>query len=158
NGQVIDDRGRKLSYGELAPRASKLPAPQKVQIKADKDLKLIGHPVHRLDAVQKGNGTAQYGIDVRLPGMKFAALAASPVVGGKVKSVDDSRMRAMPNLQLVQLDDLVAVVGPDYWSAQKGLRALNISWDGGANAHLDSAEIMKELRATSERKGVEATS
>ena len=157
NGQVIDGGGRKLSYGELAPRAAKLPAPQKVQIKADKDLKLIGHSVHRLDAVQKGNGTAQYGIDVRLPGMKFAALAASPVVGGKVKSVDDSRMRAMPNLQLVQLDDLVAVVGPDYWSAQKGLRALAITWDGGANAKLDSAQIWKELRATSEQKGVEAT-
>src|SRR6201996_5252814 len=123
NGQVIDDAhgGRKLSYGELAPRAAKLPAPQKVTLKDDKDLKLIGHPVHRLDAIQKGNGTAQYGIDVRLPGMKFAALAASPVVGGKVGHVDSSKLAS--NLQLVQLDDMVAVVAPDYWSAQKGLRS-----------------------------------
>jgi isoquinoline 1-oxidoreductase beta subunit len=156
NGQVIDDAhgGRKLSYGELAPRAAKLPAPQKVTLKEDKDLKLIGHPVHRLDAVQKGNGTAQYGIDVRLPGMKFAALAASPVVGGKVGHVDAGKLAS--NLQLVQLDDLVAVVGPDYWSAQKGLRSLNISWDAGANGSLDSAQIWKELRETSAKKGVQA--
>jgi len=160
NGQVIDDAhgGRELSYGELAPHASKLPAPQNVQIKADKDLKIIGKPVHRLDAIEKGNGTAQYGIDVRLPGMKFAALAASPVVGGKVGHVDDSKMRSMPNLQLVALDDLVAVVGPDYWSALKGLRALNISWDDGPYGHIDSALIWKDLRATSEKKGVEAVS
>ena len=160
NGQVIDDAhgGRKLSYGELAPHASRLPAPQKVQIKDDKDLKIIGKPVHRLDAIEKGNGTAQYGIDVRLPGLKFAALASSPVVGGKVGHVDDSKMRSMPNLQLVALDDLVAVVGPDYWSALKGLRALNITWDGGPNSYLDSAQIWKELRATSQKKGIEAVS
>ncbi len=157
-GQVIDDAhgGRKLSYGELAPRAAKLPAPQNPKIKDDKDLKLIGRSVHRLDAVQKGNGTAQYGIDVRLPGMKFAALSASPVVGGKIGHIDSAKLAA--NLQLVQLDDIVAVIGPDYWSAQKGLRSLNITWDGGENSKLDSAQIWKELRATSEQKGVEAVS
>jgi isoquinoline 1-oxidoreductase beta subunit len=158
SGQVIDDAhgGRKLSYGELAPHAAKLPAPQKVQIKDDKDLKLIGHPVHRLDAIEKGNGTAQYGMDVRLPGMKYAALAASPVVGGKLAHVDASKMDG--SLQLVQLDDMVAVVGPDFWSALKGLRALNITWDSGLNGQLNSAQIWKDLRATSEKKGVEAVS
>jgi len=156
SGQVIDDThgGRKLSYGELAPHAAKLTAPQKVKIKDDKDLKLIGHPVHRLDAIEKGNGTAQYGMDVRLPGMKFAALAASPVVGGKVAKIDASKLSG--NLQLVQLDDIVAVVGPDFWSALKGLRALNINWNGGPYAHIDSAQIWKDLRATSEKKGAEA--
>jgi isoquinoline 1-oxidoreductase beta subunit len=156
NGQVIDDAhgGRKLGYGELAPRAAKLPAPQKVTLKADKDLKLVGHPVHRLDAAMKGNGTAQYGIDVRLPGLKVATLSASPVVGGKVAHVDDSKLPQ--GLQLVVLDDIVAVVGPNFWSAKKGLEALKITWNGGANAALNSDQIWKELRATSAQKGVSA--
>jgi isoquinoline 1-oxidoreductase beta subunit len=156
NGQVIDDAhgGRKLGYGELAPHAAKLQAPQNPKLKDDKDLKLIGHPVHRLDAAEKGNGTAQYGIDVRLPGLKVATLAASPVVGGKVGHVDDSKLPS--GLQLVVLDDIVAVVGPNFWSAKKGLDALKITWNGGANAKLNSDQIWKELRATSARKGVEA--
>jgi CO/xanthine dehydrogenase Mo-binding subunit len=84
SGQVIDDAhgARKLSYGQLAPAAAKLPAPQDVKLKADKDLKYIGKPVKRLDTPDKVNGKAQYGIDVRMAGLKFAALAASPVVGG----------------------------------------------------------------------------
>ena len=127
SGQVIDDAhgGRKLSYGALAPAAAKLPAPQDVKLKDDKDLKLIGKSVKRLDTPDKVNGKAQYGIDVRMDGLKIAALAASPVVGGKVAHVDDSKLKAMPGLQLVVLDDIVAVVGPHFWAAKKGLDALD---------------------------------
>jgi len=133
NGQVIDDAhgGRTLSYGALAPRAAKLPAPQDVKLKADKDLKYIGKSVKRLDTPDKVNGKAQYGIDVRMEGLKVAAIAASPVVGGKVAHVDDSKLKALPGLQLVALDDMVAVVGPNFWAAKKGLDALAITWDGG---------------------------
>jgi isoquinoline 1-oxidoreductase beta subunit len=158
NGIVIDDAhgGRKLAYGALAAAAAKLPAPQDVKIKDDKDLKLIGKPVKRLDTPDKVNGKAQYGIDVRMDGLKFAALAASPVVGGKVAHVDDSKLKAMPDVQLVALDDLVAVVGPHFWAAKKGLDSLAITWDGGENAKMDSAKMWAELRETSMKTGVVA--
>jgi isoquinoline 1-oxidoreductase beta subunit len=158
SGQVIDDAhgGRKLSYGALAPAAAKLPAPQDVKLKADKDFKLIGKPVKRLDTPDKVNGKAQYGIDVRMDGLKIAALAASPVVGGKVAHVDDSKLKTMPGLQLVALDDIVAVVGPHFWAAKKGLDALSITWDGGENAKMDSAKMWQELRDMSMKPGVVA--
>src|SRR6201996_2503503 len=154
NGQVIDDAhgGRKLSYGQLAPHAAKLPAPQDVTLKADKDLKLIGKPVKRLDTPDKVNGKAQYGIDVRMDGLKIATLAASPVVGGKVAHVDSSKLPA--GVQLVQLDDIVAVVGPHYWAAKKGLDSLAIRWDGGDNAQYDSAKMWREIRETAAKDGV----
>ena len=155
-GFVIDDAhgGRKLAYGVLAPAAAKLPAPQDVKLKDDKDLKFIGKPVKRLDTPDKVNGKAQYGIDVRMEGLKFAALAASPVVGGKVAHVDDSKLPA--NVQLVALDDIVAVVGPHFWAAKKGLESLTITWDGGENATMDSAKMWAELRDTSMKTGVVA--
>jgi len=155
-GNVIDDAhgGRKLAYGVLAPAAAKLPAPQDVKLKDDKDLKLIGKSVKRLDMPDKVNGKAQYGIDVRMDGLKFAALAASPVVGGKVAHVDDSKLPA--NVQLVALDDIVAVVGPHFWAAKKGLESLAITWDGGENAKMDSAKMWAELRETSIKTGVVA--
>jgi isoquinoline 1-oxidoreductase beta subunit len=155
NGQVIDDAhgGRKLSYGELAPRAAKLPAPQEVKLKADKDLKYIGKPVKRLDTPDKVNGKAQYGIDVRMDGLKVAAIAAAPVVGGKVARVDDSKMKAMPGLQLVALDDLVAVVGPNFWAAKKGLDALAITWNDGENAKINSDAIWRDLEKGTQQKG-----
>ncbi len=158
SGFVIDDAhgGRKLAYGALAPAAAKLPAPQDVKIKDDKDLKLIGKPIKRLDTPDKVNGKAQYGIDVRMDGLKFAALAASPVVGGKVAHVDDSKLKAMPNVQLVVLDDIVAVVGPHFWAAKQGLDSLAITWDGGENAKMDSAKMWAELRETSMKTGVVA--
>jgi isoquinoline 1-oxidoreductase beta subunit len=155
NGQVIDDAhgGRKLSYGELAPRGAKLPAPQEVKLKADKDLKYIGKPVKRLDTPDKVNGKAQYGIDVRMDGLKVAAIAAAPVVGGKVARVDDSKLKAMPGLQLVALDDLVAVVGPNFWVAKKGLDALAITWNDGENAKINSAAIWRDLEKGTQQKG-----
>ncbi len=155
NGQVIDDAhgGRKLSYGELAPHATKLPAPQQVTLKADKDLKYIGKPVKRLDTPDKVNGKAQYGIDVRMDGLKVAAIAAAPVVGGKVAHVDDSKLKAMPGLQLVALDDLVAVVGPNFWAAKKGLDALTITWNDGENAKINSDAIWRDLEKGTQQKG-----
>ena len=155
NGQVIDDAhgGRMLSYGALAPRAAKLPAPQDVKLKADKDLKYIGKPVKRLDTPDKVNGKAQYGIDVRMEGLKVAAIAAAPVVGGKVAHVDDSKLKAMPGLQLVALDDLVAVVGPNFWAAKKGLDALAITWNDGENAKINSDAIWRDLEKGTQQKG-----
>ncbi|WP_454854315.1 molybdopterin cofactor-binding domain-containing protein [Rhizobium binxianense] len=158
NGAVIDDAngGRRLSYGELAEAAAALPAPQDVTLKADKDLKLIGKPMHRLDTPAKVNGTAKYGIDVRMDGLRIATLAASPVVGGKVAHVDDSGLKAMPGLQLVVLDDIVAVVGPHFWAAKTGLEALDVTWDGGPDGKVDSEQLWQHIRDTSTKTGAVA--
>ena len=109
--------------------------PAEVTLKDPKDFTLIGTPAKRLDTPSKVNGTAKYGIDVRLPGLKIATLAASPVLGGKVASLDDSKAKAIPGVrQIVRLDDLVAVVADHMWAAKQGLAALTIRWDDGPNA------------------------
>jgi len=103
--------GRRLKYGELAADAARMPVPENVVLKRPADFKLIGTPAKRLDTPSKVNGTAVYGIDARPPGVKIATLAQSPVFGGRVKSVDDSKAKAVKGVrQIVRLDDAVAVV------------------------------------------------
>jgi len=150
-GEVIHvPTGRRLRYGELAAEAAKVPVPANVVLKSPEDSKLIGTPAKRLDTPSKVNGTAQYGIDARPPGVKFAALAQSPVMGGRVKSLDDAAAKAVKGVrQIVRLDDAVAVVADHMGAAKKGLEALKIEWDDGQNAALATADIAKELeRAT----------
>jgi isoquinoline 1-oxidoreductase subunit beta len=149
--------GRRLSYGALVDKAAALPLPRKVRLKDPKDFKLIGTPAKRLDAPDKVNGTAQFGIDVKVPGMKVATLAACPVFGGKLASVDDSKAKAIKGVhQVVRLDDAVAVVADHMWAAKQGLAALDIRWDEGPNAKLSTADIVQQLAAASQRSGVVA--
>jgi len=157
NGEVIDDAGnRRLAYGTLAPAAAKLPAPQNPTLKADKDFKLIGKSVKRLDTPDKVNGKAQYGIDVRMPDLKVATLMAAPVVGGKVADVNEAAALKVPGArQVVVLDDIVAVVGDHYWAAKQGLAAASPRWNDGPNGTRNSRQIMEELEVAS-RKGVVA--
>ncbi len=160
NGEVFHAAtGRKLTYGALADMAAKLTPPVKPVLKNPNDFKLIGKPLKRLDTPDKVNGKALYGIDMLPAGVKFAAIAASPVFGGKVGHVDDSAARAMGGVrQIVVLDDLVAVVGDHFWAAKQGLDALDIVWNDGANAHVDSAQIRKDIKAASEQEGAIAKS
>jgi isoquinoline 1-oxidoreductase subunit beta len=149
--------GRTLTYGALADAAAKLPVPAEVKLKDPKEFVLIGTPAKRLDSPQKVNGTAQYSIDVRLPGLKIATLAESPVLGGKVASVDDSKAKAIPGVrQIVRLDDLVAVVGDHMWAAKQGLAALAIRWDDGPNGKVSTEDVVQELDAASRKPGVVA--
>src|ERR1700681_784937 len=151
--------GRKLAYGALAVAAGAPPAPQNPPLKDPKDFVLIGKPLKPLDTPDKVNGKAVYGIDVMLPGLKFATIAASPVFGGKVAKVDDSKAKKIPGVQkIVVLDDLVAVVGDHMWAAKKGLDALIIGWNEGANARISSKDIWEDLRAASQKDGVVAKS
>jgi isoquinoline 1-oxidoreductase beta subunit len=158
NNQVIHAAsGRRLGYGALAGRAASLPPPANVALKDPAKFTLIGKPLRRLDTPGKVNGQAQYGIDAMPPGVKFATLAASPVFGGKVEHVDDSKAKAIPGVrQVVVLDDLVAVVGDHMWAAKKGLAALAITWNEGANAHVDSGQVWEDIRKASAQKGVVA--
>jgi isoquinoline 1-oxidoreductase beta subunit len=138
--------GRKLSYGELAADAARLPVPEKVTLKRPEDFKLIGTPAKRLDTPAKVNGTAVYGIDVRPPGVKIATLAQSPVFGGRLKRVDDAAAKTVKGVrQIVQLDDAVAVVADHMGAARKGLAALAIEWDDGPHANLSTQAIADEL-------------
>jgi isoquinoline 1-oxidoreductase subunit beta len=147
DGEVIHQpTGRKLKYGELAADAAKMPAPANVALKSPDEFKLIGTSAKRLDLSGKVNGTAQYGIDARPPGVKIATLAQSPVSGGRVKSVDDTAAKAVKGVrQIVRLDDAVAVVADHMGAAKKGLEALKVEWDDGPNGTLATADIAKEL-------------
>src|SRR5215468_10404563 len=146
---------RKLSYGALAEKAAKLPVPAQVALKDPKDFKLIGTPAKRLDTAAKVNGKAEYGIDVRLPGMKIATVTASPVVGGKLVSVDDSKAMAINGVrQIVRLDDAVAVVADHMWAAKQGLAALDIRWDDGQHGKINTADVVEGLAAAAQTPGV----
>jgi isoquinoline 1-oxidoreductase subunit beta len=148
---------RTLTYSVLAARAAALPVPDKVTLKDPKDFTLIGTPAKRLDTPSKVKGTAQYGIDVRLPGMLIATVAACPVLGGKVAGIDEQKAKAVPGVrQIVRLDDAVAVVGDHMWAAKQGLAALDIRWDDGPNANLSTADIVQGLAKASETAGVTA--
>lgn len=157
-GEVVDKAsGRKLAYGALADKAATYPAPDKVALKDPKDFRLIGTPAKRLDTPSKVDGSAKFGIDVLLPGLKFAAVAASPVFGGKLKSVDDSKAMAVKGVrQIVKLDDAVAVIADHNGAARKGLAALAITWDDGANAHFSSDDLVAGLSEAARTDGVVA--
>jgi CO/xanthine dehydrogenase Mo-binding subunit len=147
--------GRKLAYGALADDAAKVPVPEKPPLKDPKDFKLIGTPAKRVDAVGKVHGTTEYAIDVRLPGMKIATVAASPVVGGKLASIDDAKAKAIPGVrQIVQLDDTVAVVADNMWAAKRGLAALTLKWDDGPNGSISTADVSRGLLEASKNPGV----
>jgi len=157
-GEVVHaPTGRRLGYGALVDQAATLAVPPNPPLKDPKDWTLIGTPAKRLDGPEKVNGAAQFGIDVRLPGMQVATLAACPVFGGKLGSVDDAKARAVPGVrQVVRLDDAVAVVADHMWAAKQGLAALAIRWDEGPNARLGTADIVQQLAAASQRSGVVA--
>ena len=144
-GEVVHPpTGQRLNYGALVDAAAKLPVPDKVALKDPKDFTLIGTPAKRLDTPEKVNGKAEFGIDAMIPGMKFATVAACPVFGGKLASVDDSKAMAIKGVrQVVRIDNAVAVVGDHMWAAMQGLAALDIDWDEGPNAKVSTASIVR---------------
>src|SRR5258707_5309825 len=158
SGEVLHEpTGRRVTYGELADAAARMPVPESVALKRPQDFKLIGTPAKRVDAPAKVNGTAVYGIDVRPPGVKIATLAQSPAFGGRVKRVDDAAAKAVKGVrQIVRLDDAVAVVADHMGAAKKGLAALVIEWDGGPHAKLDTKEIAGALEKATLNPGAVA--
>ena len=139
---------RKLSYGELAGKAAALPVPTDPPLKQSKDYKIVGKPLDRLDVPAKVEGKAEYGIDFRLPDMKFAVLARCPVIGGKVANFDDRESKKNSGVRYVGKigDSAVAVVADSVWGAIEGRRLLNITWDEGPNKDLTSAAIFDSLK------------
>jgi len=140
--------GRKVTYGKVAEAAAKLPQPTDVPLKDPKTWKIAGKPLKRLDTAKKVNGTMEYGIDVKLPGMLNAAVKDCPVFGGKVKSFDANQVSGMTGVKkVVQVGDSgVAVIADTWWHAKTALDTLSISWDEGPNAKISSADIAATLK------------
>ena len=148
NGYVIGAKGKKASYGQLAAAAAQLTAPEKPSIKDPSQFRIVGKRTTRLDTPAKVNGTARFGIDVKLPGMVYASLEQCPVIGGTVKSFDASKAKGMPGvLDVVQIPDGVAVVADTYWHARKAREVLSVQWDEGANANLNTKAMLDGTRA-----------
>lgn len=157
-GAVLHGKER-LSYGALAEAAAKLPVPKEITLKPATEFTLVGKPAKRIDTAAKLDGSATYGIDVKLPGMLHGAIAQCPTLGGKLASFDGSAAEAMPGVKkIVGVGNGVVVVADHYWQARKALEAVKITWDPGANANLGSQGIRSRLRnaATREGRGVRA--
>jgi len=143
--------GRSLSFGQLANAAARQPVPEKPELLSAKSFRLIGKPLKRLDVPGKTDGSLAFGIDVRVPGMRVAAVATRPTIGGRLRHVDDRRARETPGVvDVIALDDAVAVIARDFWTARKGLAALAIDWDRGPQATLSTAAIAADMAALSE--------
>ena len=146
-GMVYGPKGLKSTYGELAEAAARMPVPEKPPIKDPKDFKIVGKRTKRVDTPAKVNGTAEFGIDVKLPGMVYASLAQCPVIGGKVKSFDGTKAKASAGvIDVVQIDDGVAVVANSWWQAKKARDLLSIQWDEGAGAALSDTSVIDATR------------
>jgi len=154
DAHVIGPGGKKAPYGDLVEAAAKLTPPKEPALKPSKDHKFIGTSVKRFDTPLKVNGTAEFGIDVTMPGMMIATVAQCPVFGGKVASFDATKAKKMAGVKdVVQISSGVAVVADSYWRAKKALEAVDIKWDEGAAAKISSAGIMKQLNEASAKPG-----
>ena len=154
DGVVRHASGKSAHYGELVAAAAGT-APQSIAPKDRKDWKLIGKPSQRLDIPSKTNGSAQFGLDVRVPGMVFASVVMCPMLGGTAASIDAKAALAMPGVEkLVPLDALAgatagfAVVGKTTWHARSAAQAVQVQWKQRAEGALDSGRIAQDLAAS----------
>lgn len=159
NGEVFHPTSRRTAkYGTLLVTAAKIAPPAEPKLKDAKDFKFIGKKVKRLDTPEKVNGSGIFGMDIKVPGMLTATILRSPVLGGKVKSFDDSRAKAVKGVRsVVQLPSGVAVVADNYWAAKKGRDALDVTWDEGAMTSVSSEKLYQaDVEAAANGKGIEA--
>jgi isoquinoline 1-oxidoreductase beta subunit len=152
DGVISHPSGRSAGYGDMAKFASATP-PGTVRLKERKEWKLIGTPAMRLDVPAKVDGTARFGIDVRVPGMKFAVLRLSPMIGGAPARVDASAALRLPGVErIVMLPAYAgssagfAVVGRSYWHAKRAADAVDVQWAQRPAGALDSRRIAQELQ------------
>jgi isoquinoline 1-oxidoreductase subunit beta len=156
SGSVVHSASnRKLSYGELAGKAATLPIPSDVTLKQAKDYKIVGQRLARVDTPSKVKGEAGFGIDFRMPGMKYAVLSRCPTIGGKLTSFDDKESKKNSGVSYVGKigDSAVAVVADSVWGAMEGRRVLNVNWDDGPNKDLNSAAVTDSLKQAAAKKG-----
>jgi len=167
SGMVINRQSKaRLNYGELVASAAQLPIPaaDQVPLKKRADFKIIGRSVTRVDAQSKSNGSAEFGLDARIPGMVYAVIARCPTFGGKVKSFDAGTAKASPGVLAVFPVDAVAkdvhsaggivVVANSTWAAIQGRRALTIDWDNGPHANESSESLRSAFESAAKQPGI----
>ena len=136
--------GRKLTYGAVCAAAVSVKLDKEPKIKTPEEYQIVGKPTPRLDTRPKLDGSAMYGIDARVPGMVYASIRQCPVPGGKLKSFDDSAIKGRPGIiQVVKLDDAVAVAADKYWRAKKAVDDIKIEWETGASGKVQQADLDK---------------
>ena len=164
NGKVIHKpTNRAFTYGELVGDASKLELPKEPKLKDPKDFKILGKMSRRPDVPLKTNGSAQFGIDVQVPGMLYATVARSPVIGGTLKSFDATEAMKIPGVEKVlQVERImgryhsvgVAVIANSYWTAMKARKTLKIEWDNKGYETFNTEEYEKHLHELSNEEGL----
>ena len=149
NNGVVSGGGKSATYGELASAAAALPVPKDVKIKDPSQFRVVGKPANRLDTPAKVNGTAEFGIDARVPGMVYASIEQTPVIGGKPVSFDGTKAKAMPGvIDVVQIADGVAVVADTYWHAYNARKkGLTVKFEDGAVGGMSSAGMWAAIKS-----------
>jgi isoquinoline 1-oxidoreductase beta subunit len=156
NGKVLNG-SKSSSYGALADAASQLPVPEKVTLKDPAQFRYLGKPIKRLDAPQKVDGSAKFGLDMRVPGMVFAVIARPPVIGAQFVSMDDSAARALAGVVDVKVLPVgVAVYGTNTWAAKRGRDALKINWNEGPQASYSTTAQRADYRRLLTKPGAVA--
>jgi len=146
--------GKKATYGSLADAASQLEPPQNIPLKDPKQFTLVGKPTRRLDTPSKTNGTAQFGLDVKVPGMLYAVVSRPPTFGGKVSSIDSADALKVPGVRAVeQIPSGVVVIADRFWAAKVGRDKLKINWNHGENAALSTTKMTEEFSKLSATPG-----
>src|SRR6201984_2106035 len=149
--------GRRETYGSLANAAAQLPPRAEVKLKDAKSFTLIGKPTRRLDTPSKTNGSAQFGLDVSLPGMLTAVVARPPVFGGKVAKFDASEALKVPGVKAVEeVESGVAVIAERFWPAKLGRDKLAVKWDLGPNAGLSTEQMFRDYAEQAKSPGAVA--
>jgi isoquinoline 1-oxidoreductase beta subunit len=155
NGVVIHAAtNKRATYGSLANAAARLTPPANVPLKNPKEFTLVGRATLRLDTPSKTNGTAQFGLDVIVPGMLTAVVARPPAFGGKVTKLDAREALKVPGVKAVeQVPSGVAVIAERFWPAKLGREKLVIEWDLGPNAGLSTEKMLRDFRETALKPG-----
>ncbi|MDD5170376.1 MAG: molybdopterin-dependent oxidoreductase, partial [Syntrophales bacterium] len=157
NGRVVHESGRSATFGELAAKAADMPVPKDVPLKDPGRFKLIGQPLRRLDALEKANGKAVFGLDARTSGILIALISRPVVFGGKVKNVKAEKAKAIAGVRDVfTVPSGVAVVADGFWPAKKGRDLLEIDWEEGAGAKVSTAAMREQYRSLAQTPGAVA--
>ncbi len=153
-GVIYHNSGQSAPYGDLVRGASYLSPPADVKLKDPSQRRLLGKPTNRLDAAEKVDGRAEFGVDVNLPDMLVGTVRHSPVWGGKLSAADPAPAMTIRGVrEVITTEDAIIVVADGYWPAKKGLDALAPEWASGKGAKNSSARIDKAMSAALKRKG-----
>jgi isoquinoline 1-oxidoreductase beta subunit len=159
NGTIEHPRsGRRATYGQLVAHAAAQDVPKRVKLKQPSEWKLVGKSIDRLDAKPKVDGSGVYGIDVQLPGLLTAVIVRPPVRGGRPVRIDDRKTRTRRGvIDVVHIEAGIAVIGEGYWEARTGADLLDVQWDEGHAATIDSAKLFASYDKLATTKGQQTT-